>query len=86
MLVYIFCLFPSQSCVIPGIASSLLDVTLPDEFMHPQGMKDRNQLYLSQTKKIMSPVKGYKGTNLLHFFIFFFLSFIYPSNKIIDEA
>lgn len=53
-----FCLFASQSCVISGLISSLLGITLPDEFMYPWRMKDRKQLYLSQTKQNLFLIKG----------------------------
>lgn len=58
MLVYVFCLFVSQSYIIPGVVFSLLDDALPDEFMYPWRMKDRNQLYLSQTKQNFSLIIG----------------------------
>lgn len=70
LLGYIFCLFASQSYVIPVLVSSLVDVTLPDEFMYPWRMKDRNQLYLSQTKQNLSLIKGYKRDKLTQFISF----------------
>lgn len=51
-------LFVSQSYVIPGVVFSLLDDALPDEFMYPWRTKDRNQLYLSQTKQNFSLIIG----------------------------
>jgi len=68
--VSVYFLFMSQSCVIPGLVSSLLAVTLPDEFMYLWRMKDRNELYLTQTKQNFSPIKGQKRDKLAPFLSF----------------